>query len=97
MKAIDCFCCQVGRGDVMSSTYDVDADETPVISGPPAVPIPDVSTFPGKYITALPPSTATGSIVVQVCVATFRARATTLSSYEPVTSRFPLGNTNACG
>src|SRR5919109_4372857 len=54
----------------MSRTYVVAAEGRAGMSG--LAEVPDFITFPGRYITELPPSKATGSTIDQVCEARLR-------------------------
>src|SRR3989442_12423807 len=61
-NVIGVMACQSGDGCVMSMMYAVAAEGTVGMSG--SVDVPAFSTLPGRYITALPPSTAAGSTTV---------------------------------
>src|SRR3954465_14825613 len=75
----------------MSSTYVV-TDEGRVVPSVVA-DVPLFITLPGAYITALPPSTAPGSMVVHCCVATSRMRVGASRSLAPAISTLPFGST----
>ena len=74
----------------MSRTYAVAADGP--FDTPESVPVPLLMIFPGRYIAELWPSTTTGSIVVQVWVATSSARVTTAASFAPASRTRPSGS-----
>ncbi len=86
---------QLGVGWFMSRTYAV---LTAGMGGASTSPgVPDLRTCPGRYMTALPPGTGTGSIMVQVWVARSRAWVVVLASSEPAYSTRPSGSWNMYG
>ena len=84
-----------GDGCVMSST-NVDVTEG-LRANDGSEAVPDCSTFPGRYIAALEPSTTVGSTVAQVWAAMSSVRVKVAVSEEPVSRTFPSGSTNANG
>ena len=95
-KAIGAVSCQDrGAGLVMSRTYVVSADGTTGTSESKFVPL--FMIWPGRYMTALPPATATGSTIDHVCVARSRTRLTMVSSVVLAARTLPSGRTNMWG
>src|SRR6267142_2207930 len=86
---------QCGAGAVMSSTYVVATDCAMGRSG--SHPRPDFMTFPGMYMTELPPFITTGSTVVHVWVAMSSAYVGICRLFDAATSSRPSGRTNEFG
>src|SRR6266850_1990339 len=79
----------------MSSTYVVATDCAMGRSG--SHPRPDFMTFPGMYMTELPPFITTGSTVVHVWVAMSSAYVGICRLFAAATSSRPSGRTNEFG
>src|SRR5262245_11105509 len=88
-------CRQAGADCIISRTYAL-ADEG-TYGGSDVADVPDLTTFPGRYMAALAPSYATGSTVVHLEVLRSSTCEAIIPSEAPAASTRPSGSTNICG